>query len=78
LEELEQPFVARIPLVPGVTDTHENLSAHRHHAGTDADHRGPAAALQPGGRGKYAACGMSFQPGFDDIRRRTSMWNRSV
>jgi pyruvate formate lyase activating enzyme len=67
LEELEQPFVARIPLVPGVTDTQDNLSAI---AATLA--LTPTlieAQLLPYNRaagGKYAACGMVFQPGFDE------------
>ena len=67
LEELERPFVARIPLVPGVTDTYDNLSAI---ASTLA--LTPTlieAQLLPYNRaagGKYAACGMSFQPGFDE------------
>jgi pyruvate formate lyase activating enzyme len=67
LEELERPFVARIPLVPGVTDTQDNLSAI---ASTLA--LSPTlmeAQLLPYNRaagGKYAACGMSFQPGFDE------------
>jgi pyruvate formate lyase activating enzyme len=67
LEELEQPFVARIPLVPGVTDTQDNLNAI---AATLA--LSPTlieAQLLPYNRaagGKYAACGMVFQPGFDE------------
>ena len=69
LAELGRPFVARVPLVPGVTDTSENLSA--------------IAALVAGNRmlvrvellpyngaagGKYAACGKTFSPGFDEDR----------
>ena len=59
--------MARIPLVPGVTDTQDNLSAI---ASTLA--LTPTlieAQLLPYNRaagGKYAACGMSFEPGFDE------------
>jgi pyruvate formate lyase activating enzyme len=67
LARLDRPFVARVPLVPGVTDTTENLSS-------------IAAILAPmptlsrvellpynrAAGGKYAACGMTFQPGFDE------------
>lgn len=67
LTRLDRPFVARVPLVPGITDTTENLSS-------------IAAILAPmptlsrvellpynrAAGGKYAACGMTFQPGFDE------------
>jgi pyruvate formate lyase activating enzyme len=69
LAELRRPFVARVPLVPGVTDTSENLAA-----------IAVAVASQPtlvrvellpynrAAGGKYAACGMTFLPGFDERR----------
>lgn len=69
LEELGRPFVARIPLVPGVTDTMDNLEAI---ASTLA--RMPTlleVQLLPYNRaagGKYAACGMTFAPGFEEDR----------
>jgi pyruvate formate lyase activating enzyme len=67
LEELERPFVARIPLVPGVTDTQDNLRAI---ASTLEDMTTLIEAqLLPYNRaagGKYAACGMAFRPGFDE------------
>lgn len=70
LERLGRPFVARVPLVPGVTDTPENIAAI---AATVArcptlDH----VELLPYNRaagGKYAACGMKFEPGFDEDRQ---------
>lgn len=61
------PFVIRVPLVPGVTDTDANLSAIAH-----------AACALPGlvrvdllpynraAGGKHAALGMAFHPGFDE------------
>jgi pyruvate formate lyase activating enzyme len=69
LEQLARPFVARVPLVPGVTDTEDNLAA-----------VASALALTPtlvevqllpynrAAGGKYAACGMTFEPGFDEER----------
>jgi pyruvate formate lyase activating enzyme len=69
LEQLDRPFVARVPLVPGVTDTQENLAAI---ASTLA--LTPTLVevqLLPYNRaagGKYAACGMTFEPGFDEGR----------
>ena len=68
--QLERPFVARVPLVPGVTDTMENLEAI---ASTLA--MTPTlleVQLLPYNRaagGKYAACGLTFEPGFDEDRQ---------
>jgi pyruvate formate lyase activating enzyme len=63
------PFVIRIPLVPGITDTEENLSAIARLAS-------PLKGLQrvdllPYNRaagGKYEAAGMAYRPGFDEER----------
>jgi pyruvate formate lyase activating enzyme len=72
LEQLARPFVARIPLVPGVTDTDDNLRAI---ASTLA--LTPTLVevqLLPYNRaagGKYAACGMTFEPGFDEGQEPT-------
>ena len=67
LEELGTPFVARIPMVPGVTDTPENLAAitavlkgHKSLVRVD---------LLPYSRlagAKYAPLGRQFRPGFDE------------
>ena len=69
LTELGRPFVARVPLVPGVTDTRENLEAI---TATVAGRPGLVRVeLLPYNRaagGKYAACGMTFAPGFDEDR----------
>jgi len=69
LTELGRPFVVRVPLVPGVTDTPENLKA------IAAIVSGRASLVRvellPYNRaagGKYAACGMTFAPGFDESR----------
>ncbi len=69
LAELARPFVARIPLVPGVTDTPANLAA-------IAAQLAPMPSLErvellPYNRaagGKYAACGMTFDPAYDEDR----------
>lgn len=67
LKTLKTPFVARIPMIPGVTDTDANLDAL-------ADLLLDAPNLQkvdllpynPVAGGKYRACGMTFRPGFDE------------
>jgi pyruvate formate lyase activating enzyme len=60
-------LVVRVPLVPGVTDTTENLASI---AGiVSALPRLPRVDLLPYNRsagGKYAACGMDFQPQYDE------------
>jgi pyruvate formate lyase activating enzyme len=69
LAELDRPFVVRVPLVPGVTDTPSNLEAIA--ATVAALPRRPAVELLPYNRaagGKYGACGMTFAPGFDEDR----------
>jgi pyruvate formate lyase activating enzyme len=63
------PFVARVPLVPGVTDTEENLAAV---AQTVACMPGLVRVdLLPYNRSagaKYAAAGMTFHPEYDEER----------
>ena len=67
LAEMATPFIIRVPMVPGVTDTDENLSGV---AGIVSRlPRKPRVELLPynrGARGKYAACGMEWRPGFDE------------
>ena len=69
LGQLERPFVARIPLVPGVTDPVDNLEAI---ASTLEDMTTLLEVqLLPYNRaagGKYSACGLTFEPGFDEDR----------
>lgn len=61
------PFVVRIPLVPGVTDTQANLEAA---ADITANLPGLAGVdLMPYNRaagGKYKACGKIFEPDWDE------------
>lgn len=67
LAGLGTPFVIRVPLVPGVTDTDENLSAIASHVSALPGH--PRVELLPYNRaagGKYAACGLEWRPAFDE------------
>ncbi|MEN6536837.1 MAG: glycyl-radical enzyme activating protein, partial [Bryobacteraceae bacterium] len=64
------PFVVRVPLIPGITGSNENLSA------IARTLRGLPGLLQvdllPYNRaagGKYAALGMTYQPGFDEAAK---------
>ena len=69
LETLSRAFVARVPLIPGVTDTRDNLEAIARLLATTPTL--VEVQLLPYNRaagGKYAACGMSFTPGFDEER----------
>jgi pyruvate formate lyase activating enzyme len=67
LARLARPFVARVPLVPGVTDTTENLSSIATTlAGMPSLERVELLPYNRAAGGKYAACGMTFQPGFDE------------
>lgn len=63
------PFVIRTPLVPGVTDTDENLAAIAAHVRGLAGLRG--VELLPYNRaagGKYSAVGLRFTPPYDESR----------
>ena len=64
---LGKPFVIRVPLVPGVTDTDENLRAIAARVG--ALPARPRVELLPYNRaagGKYAACGLEWRPAFHE------------
>lgn len=67
LGELGKPFVVRVPLVPGVTDTDENLGEIARCV-SGLCHR-PRVELLPYNRaagGKYPACGLAWRPAFDE------------
>ncbi len=73
LGDLGVPFVVRVPLIPGVTDTDTNLSA------IALTLRAIPGLLRvdllPYNRaagGKYAALGMAFHPGFDETAEVSS------
>lgn len=82
LGTLGTPFVIRVPLVPGVTDTEANLTAIARLA---AELAGPGLErvdLLPYNRaagGKYGPCGMTFSPGYDEaqpVRADTAPFER--
>jgi pyruvate formate lyase activating enzyme len=69
LSDMGVPFIIRVPLVPGVTDTNENLAAI---AETVRDLPGLVRVdLLPYNKlagAKYRAVDMEFIPGFDESR----------
>ncbi len=64
------PYHIRIPLIPGVTDTDANLTGIARHLA--ALPRPPQSVdlllYNKAAGGKYAACGLSFNPGYDETR----------
>ncbi|OGV67073.1 MAG: hypothetical protein A3K19_01610 [Lentisphaerae bacterium RIFOXYB12_FULL_65_16] len=69
LSELGKPFVVRVPLVPGVTDTAANLAAIAEAvAGLSGLERVDLLPYNRAAGGKYRACGREFRPGFDETR----------
>jgi len=69
LEQLDRPFVARVPLIPRVTDTTDNLTAiARALASSPTLTRVELLPYNRSAGGKYAALGMTFEPGFDEER----------
>jgi pyruvate formate lyase activating enzyme len=72
LETLAVPYVVRVPLAPGVTDTEENLTAMAEFLRNRRNLQ--RIELLPYNRaagGKYAPLGMTFQPTFDETRAVT-------
>ncbi len=69
LGELGVPFVIRVPLVPGVTDTDENLAAIAQIA-SQQPHlvRVDLLPYNKAAGAKYRAAGMEFKPGYDQER----------
>ena len=70
LSDTGVPFHIRIPLVPGVTDTEANLTGIARHLATLP--RPPQSVdlllYNKAAGGKYAACGLPFNPGYDETR----------
>lgn len=65
--ECATPYCFRLPLIPNVTDSEENLTAVANLAKelknlTSVDF----LPYNPASGGKYAACGRAFDPGFDE------------
>ncbi len=67
LTELGVPYVIRVPLVPTVTDSPANLAAIAAHvAGLAGLVRVDLLPYNRAAGGKYRACGLAFQPGYDE------------
>ena len=67
LSGMDVPYVVRVPLVPGVTDTSANLAAIARTAqGLPGLLRVDLLPYNRAAGGKYASLGMTFQPGFDE------------
>lgn len=61
-----KPFVVRIPLIPGVNDTRENLEATAAFlAGSDSLLRVEILPYHKTAGAKYSMLGMEYRPGFD-------------
>lgn len=69
MSELGIPYVIRVPLIPGVTDTDANLNAIAQAvAGLPGLERVDLLPYNRTAGGKYAACGMTFAPGYDETQ----------
>ena len=69
MSESGKPFVIRVPLVPGVTDTDENLAALAHTiAGLPGLQTVDLLPYNKIAGAKYRAAGMEFKPEYDETR----------
>lgn len=69
LTELAVPFVARVPLIPGVTDTDENLAAIAEKVrGRPNLVRVDLLPYNKAAGAKYEFAGMKFKPDYDEAR----------
>jgi len=67
LSGMGKPFVLRVPMVPGLTDTDENLSAIAELAkGLSGLVRVDLLTYNPAAGGKYRSVGMEFAPDYDE------------
>lgn len=67
MSELGVPYVIRVPLIPGVTDSDENLNAIAQAVdGLAGLERVDLLPYNRAAGGKYAACGLVFDPGYDE------------
>ena len=66
LMALEIPFRARVPLIPGVTDTEENLMPRRTTCGAKSLERVELMGYNRAAGAKYAQLGLSYEPGFPE------------
>ncbi|HUC85805.1 MAG TPA: radical SAM protein [Candidatus Acidoferrales bacterium] len=66
LSQMALPFVIRVPLIPGVTDTQANLSGIAQHiAGLPGLERVDLLPYNHAASAKYGACGLNFYPKFN-------------
>ena len=66
---MDTPFTVRVPLVPGVTDSEENLAGIARTV--QGMHGLLGVDLLPYNKlagAKYKACGMNYRPGFDETQ----------
>jgi pyruvate formate lyase activating enzyme len=69
LNELGKPFVVRVPLVPGVTDTDQNLAdIALYLRGLTGLQRVDLLPYNKAAGSKYQAAGMAFTPEYDEAR----------
>lgn len=69
LSELSTPFVIRVPLVPGVTDTDQNLGAIAQAVrGLPGLLRVDLLPYNQAAGAKYESAGMAFQPDYDEAQ----------
>ncbi len=69
LSESKRPYVIRVPLVPGVTDTPENLGAIARTCHCLAGLvRVDLLPYNRAAGGKYSACGLRFAPSWDEAQ----------
>src|SRR5271157_2893 len=69
MSEAGVPFVIRVPLVPGVTDSDENLAAIAERvAGLPGLQRVDLLPYNKAAGAKYEAAGMEFKPDYDENR----------
>ena len=61
-----KPFVVRTPLIPGVTDTTENLTDIAQLLTSQHIHKVELLPYNHAASGKYAAVGRKFTPDFDE------------
>ena len=67
LSEMGIPTIVRVPLIPGVTDTGDNLAAIAEMAsGVSGLLRVELLPYNRAAGGKYKACGMTYEPGFNE------------
>ena len=70
LSNMGAPFVIRVPLIPGLTDTQDNLAGiAKLVTGRPGLQRVDLLPYNQAAGAKYAACGLEFRPTFDESKR---------